>query len=121
MQGDLLAPYLDKNIRESGRTLILANLPYLPVHFSQVMDPDVADYEPSKALYAGINGLDLYEALLRQIAQHRDQFGDIELLMEIDPSQSRTLPRLIQQLFPAAKISVQPDLGGNDRVVYAQI
>jgi release factor glutamine methyltransferase len=117
LHGDLLEPYYQKNIIDSGHTLITANLPYLPVSFSQSMDPDVTEYEPNKALYAGVNGLDLYDALLRQIKGHRNKFNKLEVLAEIDASQKHSLPNLIKQYFPEAKIEIHKDLTGRERVI----
>jgi release factor glutamine methyltransferase len=81
------------------------------------MDPDVTEYEPNKALYAGVNGLDLYDALLRQIKGHRNKFNKLEVLAEIDASQKHSLPNLIKQYFPEAKIEIHKDLTGRERVI----
>ena len=46
--------------------LILCNPPY--VESDAELDPDVRDYEPASALFAGADGLDEYRALMPQLA-----------------------------------------------------
>ena len=46
--------------------LILCNPPY--VESDAEIDPDVRDYEPASALFAGADGLDEYRALMPQLA-----------------------------------------------------
>lgn len=47
--------------------LILCNPPY--VEADAVLDPDVRDYEPASALFAGPEGLDDYRALIPQLGK----------------------------------------------------
>jgi len=123
-QGSLLEPYLSTNIDASNEPhmIITANLPYLRLGTLQTLDPDVKDYEPKHALVAGVDGLDLYDAMLQQLFDNRQRFpAKVDLLMEIDPSQELTLPRLVQDYFPAAHVEVLQDHSGQSRLVIAQL
>jgi release factor glutamine methyltransferase len=118
------APLLGTMATQSYATapslVIAANLPYLPISYRELIDPDVINYEPHEALFAGIDGLDAYDALLSQIKNRRAELPKrIELLMEIDPSQTSSLPRLVHSIFPEAQIEIINDLSRRPRVVIA--
>ena len=118
LQGSLLEPYIAKNIRESGHGIILANLPYLTPTQWELSDPDVKEYEPKHALIGGIDGLELYDKLLQQIASHRELFpADLDLYFEIDPRQERSIQALILEIFPKAQIKIINDLNNQARIV----
>lgn len=122
--GNLLQPYLEKNVDESasGHALIVANLPYVPLGRWEVLDPDVREYEPKGAITSGVDGLDLYDELLQQVAAYRKRFPKrTEILMEMDPSQELTLPRLVKEHFPQSKIEVLYDLANKPRITSAYV
>ncbi len=48
--------------------LIVTNPPYIPD--SETLMPDVADFEPHKALFGGIDGRDVIEVILKQAKNH---------------------------------------------------
>jgi len=123
LHGHLLEPYLEKNIHSTnGRMIITANLPYVPTGNWQALDPDVKMFEPKLALVGGLDGLDLYDILLMQLQTHRANFPkDLILLMEIEPSQEHSLPRLVQEHFPATDVEVIHDLASKPRIVTASI
>ncbi len=124
MQGHLLEPYLEKNITtpKNANTVITANLPYGRIATWPTLDPDVHLYEPKKAFAGGVDGLDLYDQLLQQLLDKRKLFSDeLTLLIEIDPSQELTAPRLITEYFPAAQVETLKDLAGKSRTIIAQI
>ncbi|MDA8219258.1 MAG: peptide chain release factor N(5)-glutamine methyltransferase, partial [Dehalococcoidales bacterium] len=60
LHGDLLAPLVHHV------DLICANLPYLTEEEMRRLPPHIAKHEPGEALAAGIDGLDVYRALLAQ-------------------------------------------------------
>ena len=125
MQGNLLEPYLEKNIKTTGpqdKVLILANLPYGRIAQWPTLDPDVTQYEPKSAIIGGLDGLDIYDELLGQLRSYRQLFPDeTELLMEIDPGQELSAPALVREHFPAAEIDVLNDLANKPRIVIAKI
>lgn len=132
--GSLLDPltHLFQKIHTSGNPnissvfpfkdlIICANLPYLTTKQMDRLDLDVR-FEPIRALVAGIDGLNAYWDLFRQIKKHRDLFPRyITVLIEIDPEQVERSIQLILHNFPEATIRVEKDLQNNDRVVIAEL
>lgn len=108
-RGNLLKPILKML---SGKIVITANLPYLTEQQFQ-QSPSIQK-EPKIALTAKNNGLALYEELLQQI-KTADLNGTI--LLEIDPSQSEMIRKIIKQNFSNANIETKKDLSGLDRLI----
>jgi release factor glutamine methyltransferase len=94
--------------------VVLANLPYIPS--GRVLPPDVADYEPDVALYAGPSGTELLERLLRQaLSRLPERF---EVALELDEcDQARPMLNLARTLYPTAEVSIRRDAGGYERVL----
>ena len=118
LRGSLLEPYIGANITsQEPHGIIFANLPYLRTAQWEFLDPDVKQYEPKLALTAGVDGLDLYDELLQQVKNHRKMFPKtLDILMEIDPSQELSLPRLIKEHLPNAQIEMLYDLENRPRI-----
>ncbi len=124
LEGDLLAPYMAKNINDTtaSRTVICANLPYVRIQQWQTLDPDVVRFEPKSAIVGGVDGLDLYDRLLGQLVEKRKSFPeDLFVLLEIDPSQEISAVRLIEDHFPLATINLKRDLADKPRLIVAKL
>lgn len=65
LQGNLLRPIIDASLFESP-SIVLANLPYVPDHYSI---NQAADHEPKHAIFGGKDGLDPYRRLWEQIGR----------------------------------------------------
>jgi len=121
VQDDLLGDELQSKIHQTlkktsfDRIVLVANLPYLPTSYKKDMAPDVADYEPSTALFAGSDGLMLINKLLTQISKSKLASLIKSAYLEIDPSQSKKLTKIIKKLFPSWQVRVLPDLAGRPR------
>jgi len=117
--GSLLAPL--KNVVKNGdlknNWILTANLPYLNSLERDYYEKNCPEllHEPSRALYAKKNGLQLYFRLLRQVAQLKNPPRAI--LLEISPEQTREIKNFSQHIWPRAVISCQPDLAGQARVL----
>ena len=97
--------------------LIVSNPPYVPERDRATLAPDVRDYEPAAALFAGEDGLDVIRALAPFAAARLRPGGT--LLMEIGAGQADA----VQEIFRASLL--QPaelvrDLQGIPRVVRAR-
>jgi len=66
--------------------LITANLPYIPSDRIETLDASVKDFEPTKALDGGRDGLDLIVRLLEQIPGFLERSGSVWL--EVDHTHS---------------------------------
>jgi len=105
LEGDLLSP-LPEPV-----DLILANLPYVEEReLSGAMK-----FEPPLALNGGVDGLQKIRQLCHQLGGKLHPEGC--LLLEIGQGQAVAVTKLLQSLFPGAKIEVSPDLSGIERVV----
>lgn len=106
--GDLLEP-----IRNFKSDIVVANLPYVGTEKYNFVSKEVADHEPSVALYGGADGLKLYERMFEQI---RD-FGlkPSYVLGEFGFLQAQNLSDMISRYFPSAEFKIKQDLAGLDR------
>ena len=58
-EGDLLAPVAGKLF-----DFVVSNPPYVPERDRDSLSVEVRDYEPAQALFAGVDGLDVYRRLI---------------------------------------------------------
>jgi release factor glutamine methyltransferase len=108
LQSDLLAA-----IDDGDFDVVVSNPPY--VAEAEVLEPQVSNYEPHSALYAGPTGLEIYERLIPQARRVLKPNG--WLMLEIGFGQS---PALFKLLSEWAGVSFLDDLRGIPRVVQAQ-
>ncbi|MEG0314995.1 MAG: peptide chain release factor N(5)-glutamine methyltransferase [Erysipelotrichaceae bacterium] len=110
LKGDLLEPLIERNIKLD---ILVANPPYIAT--KEKLTNSVAKYEPKLALYAGIQGLDIYEKLLLNI---KKVINDKALLiMEIGYQQGELIQELASKYFPTNQIQIIKDLENKDRMV----
>lgn len=97
-----------------GRTfdVIVSNPPY--VADAAELGPGVREFEPSKALFAGADGLDVIRALVRAAPAHLNAGG--VLLLEIGYDQAAAVQALLADA-GFSEVVVRKDYGGHDRVV----
>lgn len=95
--------------------LILANPPY--VEETAELAPSVRAYEPSGALFAGIEGLDAYRVLLPQLPDLLAPDG--AALIEIGHTQAEPVAAIAQGA--GFECRLHQDLGGRPRVLELQI
>jgi release factor glutamine methyltransferase len=92
---------------------IVSNPPY--VALTDELEPQVRDYEPAEALYAGETGLDIYRRLIPE-ARAALKPGGL-LLMEMGHGQGEALAAMLEGWRSVAFVD---DLRGIPRVVVAQ-
>ena len=92
---------------------VVANPPYIAT--AEVLEPQVANYEPHSALYAGPTGLEVYERLIPQAAGVLKPRG--WLMLEIGYDQSSAVRNLMHGW---AGVTLVNDLQGIPRVVLGQ-
>lgn len=98
--------------------LIVSNPPYIAD--GEVLEPQVFQYEPHSALYAGPTGLEVYERLIPQACVRLKPGG--WLILEIGFGQSAAVQALLDEelLSGWRMVSFVNDLQGIPRVVCAQ-
>ncbi|MDD4901852.1 MAG: peptide chain release factor N(5)-glutamine methyltransferase [Patescibacteria group bacterium] len=110
---------IDKKIFKEP-LIIAANLPYLTA--AQVKDSPTIQREPKIALLAGVDGLDHYRRLFRQIKDRaRLLKNKIFVFCEIDDAQRNPLETLVKQNFSNSELSLIKDLGGHDRLAIIEL
>lgn len=96
--------------------LIVTNPPYVPDRDRESLSPDVRDFEPAQALFAGEDGLDVIRALLPQARAALKPGG--ALVMEIGAGQAATVTTLVAEA-GLRLATIRPDLQGIPRIVVA--
>lgn len=91
--------------------LILANPPYVSTDVT--LSPDVAQYEPHDALFAGVEGLDDYRIIIPALEKLLDIGG--RALLEIGYDQAENVTQLAES--HGYFVECKQDLGGNDRLL----
>jgi release factor glutamine methyltransferase len=97
---------------DGGRAdLVLCNPPY--VEDDAILDPQVREYEPAAALFAGPEGLDEYRALIPLLPDHLTERGIA--ILEIGAMQAAAVTALAEAAGFA--VVVRQDMGGRDRAL----
>lgn len=112
LQGDLLFP-----VAGEAFDLIVSNPPYVPATDRDSLSVEVRDHEPSLALFAGNDGLDIYRRLIPQAFAALAQGGFIAL--EIGYGLQPALQSVLADT-GFTNIEFTPDLQGIPRVAAGQ-
>jgi release factor glutamine methyltransferase len=112
LEGDLLEPV----VREQF-DIVVSNPPYVPEADRESLAVEVREYEPGQALFAGADGLDVYERLILQAYAALASGG--YLVLEIGYGQEPPVGALLGEA-GFENVEFSPDLRGIPRVVCAQ-
>ena len=108
VRGDLLTPL-------SGRfDVIVANPPYVPSGARAGLQPEVRDFEPATALFAGADGLAIIRRLVRESPAHLTPDG--YLMFEFGDGQETPVRELISASVGLRMVDVKRDLQGIARI-----
>ncbi|WP_062532202.1 peptide chain release factor N(5)-glutamine methyltransferase [Jeotgalibaca dankookensis] len=110
LQGDLLEP-----VSLETFDCIISNPPYISYSETELMDESVLEYEPHSALFAGNEGMSLYERLAYSLPFSLKTDGC--LFMEIGFQQGEKLLELYKKAFPDKEVLIQQDINGLDRML----
>ena len=95
---------------------LVSNPPYIQDNERETLQPEVGQHEPSEALFAGEDGLNVVRRIIEQAPAVLKPGAFIA--MEVDPSQCEAVASLlIAGGFQAT--TVKRDLNGNERIVEA--
>lgn len=116
LEGDLLNPLIEEGLKVD---VVISNPPYISEADFELLETNVKVHEPTLALVGGKTGLELYERLLEQIPDVLAEKGIIAF--EVGAGQTKQVASLIEAQFPHAKIEINNDINGKDRMVFAMI
>ena len=114
-QSDLLAGYITATADDDLFDAVVSNPPYVPAGDAAGMQPEVRDYEPHMALFAGDDGLTIYRRLVVE-ARTVLRPGGL-LAMEIGFGQQAALTTLLTTW---RDVRFVDDYAGIPRVVLAE-
>ncbi|MGD0912979.1 MAG: peptide chain release factor N(5)-glutamine methyltransferase [Terracidiphilus sp.] len=111
-EGDLLEPVAGELF-----DIVVSNPPYVPEADRESLAVEVRDYEPKQALFAGVDGLDLYRRLIPQALAALAPGG--YLILEIGFGQEPPVNALLGEA-GFENIEFTADLQGIPRVAFAR-
>jgi len=97
--------------------MVLSNPPYITDAAMEELEEEVTGYDPDMALRGGADGLMAYRVIIAKAADYLKPAGWLGFEIGFDQGEA------LQNLLPAedwTQIKVEQDLGGLDRVVWAQ-
>ncbi|MEM1312842.1 MAG: HemK/PrmC family methyltransferase [Patescibacteria group bacterium] len=81
-------------------TVIVANLPYLPVSDKVLASENKVEFEPDEALYSGDDGLDVFKCLVKQLGKLKTiNILPVELILELDPRNINIAKEMLNSLY----------------------
>jgi release factor glutamine methyltransferase len=96
----------------------VANPPYVPAGSRGGLQPEVRDFEPETALFAGADGLDVIRRLVSGAPARLKPDGF--LVFEFGDGQEAAIVKLISASERLRMVSINGDLQGIPRVAVAQ-
>ena len=102
----------------SGIDIIVSNPPYIQESDIDILPPEVRNYEPSKALFGGHDGLDCFRVLFAQAETRLINGGWI--IIEFGLDQEHDIYRLASRHQNLSFIETKPDLQGIPRIAILQ-
>jgi release factor glutamine methyltransferase len=118
LTGDLFGPLQELDL--AGRVDVIAsNPPYIAAADRDALQPEVRDFEPAMALFAGPEGTELH----RRIIEGAPEFlaPDGSLIMEMGIGQAEALSEMVRQSGAFGPPEIVKDLAGIDRLIVAKI
>ena len=96
--------------------IIVSNPPYIKTN--EEIEEIVKNNEPHLALYAGIDGLDSYRKILKDINKYLNK--TFLLAFEIGYEQGKDLYKLVNDTFENVTITIKKDLSNKDRMLFVE-
>ncbi len=96
--------------------LIVSNPPYVAERDRDTLEPELLEYEPSLALFAGPDGLDMIRILIEQAPDYLKPGGSV--MLEIGHDQAEAVKELISLERQWEGFETFKDGGGYERVVH---
>lgn len=98
--------------------LIVSNPPYIRYSDESLLS-DTVKYDPHIALFARLNGLEAYRAILNQSQTCSSRLN--EFYFEIGHDQGKEVKQLIETYYPQSNNKIIKDINDHDRIVYSKL
>lgn len=98
--------------------VVVSNPPYVATGEREELQPEVRDWEPEAALFAGEDGLAVLRPLVAEAPDHVRPGGLVAL--EVAPGQAEAVAELLEATGAFGPPRIRKDLAGRDRVVLAE-
>jgi release factor glutamine methyltransferase len=112
--GSGLAP-----VRGEKARVLASNPPYIAYTEAMQLDRSVRDWEPPMALFAGDEGMAMYETLLAGAPEVLERAGWV--VLEVDARRAERTAACARQTGHYSSVELVPDLSGRLRVLVAQV
>ncbi len=99
---------------EGKYDVIISNPPYIKEN--EEIDEIVKENEPSIALYGGLDGLDYYRRILKDVRNYMKK--RCLIAFEIGESQKEDIFKLISEFLEDVEVECLKDLSGRDRMIF---
>lgn len=106
-------------VSEERFDVIVSNPPYIAEPERESLEPEVREWEPAAALFAGPTGLELIEELVAGAPAHLRPGG--LLAMEVGSDQATPVAGMIRATTAFAEPRIRNDLTGRERFVLAEL
>jgi release factor glutamine methyltransferase len=114
LEGDLFQPLEQLDIHE-GVDIIVSNPPYVQSGDYDTLQPEVRDFEPAMALFAGPQGTEIHREIIEGAPAYLKQHG--ALIMEMGLGQAKLLTKMLQETGVYGVPEIFKDLAGIERVI----
>ncbi|HEX7019710.1 MAG TPA: peptide chain release factor N(5)-glutamine methyltransferase [Gemmatimonadaceae bacterium] len=108
----------DLSAEEDDVDAIVSNPPYIPTPDRDSLPPEVRDYEPPEALFAGEDGLQVIRLLVASASTDLAEGG--LLIFECGVDQAPAIREMIANTTALELVEIRPDLAGIPRTVVAR-
>jgi release factor glutamine methyltransferase len=112
--GDLFDPIIS-GLDVNQFDLIVCNPPYVSTAQYEKLDKNVKDYEPKQALFAGVDGLDIYKRIIEDAGPFLKTGA--ALMLEIGYAQGPAVKEMLEKSKEFGEIKIEKDFHNNDRIV----
>ena len=117
LEGDLYQP-LERLDILGGVDIIVSNPPYVQSGDYDMLQPEVRDFEPAMALFAGPQGTEIHRKIIEGAPAYLKQTG--ALIMEMGLGQAKFLTKMTQDTEAYGVPEILKDLAGIERVIVAK-
>lgn len=116
---DLRAGSLFEPLRPGERfDVIVSNPPYVAERDEDLLEPEVVDWEPRQALFAGPDGLDVLHRIVGCAGEHLRSGG--LLALEVGAGQAKLVANMLNGGASYDAVTVLRDYAGKERFVFAR-